>query len=208
MSSRRLARLVVVVACATVVVGVAANDVAARATRTDTEFIRVATFEPCGAMDASSTRRARATDGEACFASDVVGGGEGAAATSESAWTCALAAGTIRDARGDVVDPACGSVDVVGARVVVRMRTSDACARRGDAYRVEARVECGGRDRLFPYSTLLLGEVVALADAAIYLSEAVHTLEHTVDAVEEEAASLEVEDERTTAFTIYWPASF
>lgn len=61
---------------------------------------------------------------------------------------------------------------------------------------------------MFPYSTLLLGEVVALADSAIYLAEAVHTLEHTVDAVEEDAASLEAEDERTTAFTIYWPASF
>lgn len=182
-----------------VVVGVAASE-----TRIDAdESIRVATFKPCDATEASSTRRARATEGEAaCFATDVVGGGDEGAA---SAWTCALAAGTIRDARGDVVDPACGSVDVVGARVVVRMR---ACARRGEVYRVEARVECGGgRDRLFPYSTLLLGEVVALADSAIYLAEAAHALEHTVDAVED-AASLEEEDERTTAFTIYWPASF
>jgi len=202
MSSHRLARVVLVVACATVVVGVAAS-----ATRIDAdESIRVVTFEPCGATDASPTRRARVdtTDGEAaCFTTDVGGGGEGAAAT----WTCALAAGTIRNARGDVVDPACGSVDVVGARVVVRMRSSDACARRGEAYHVEARVECGGRDRLFPYSTLLLGEVVALADSAIYLAEATHALEHTVDPVED-AASLEAEDERTTAFTIYWPASF
>jgi len=59
---------------------------------------------------------------------------------------------------------------------------------------------------LFPYSTLLLGEVVALADSTIYLAEAAHALEDAVDGAED--TEEEEEHERGTEFTIYWPASF
>ena len=61
---------------------------------------------------------------------------------------------------------------------------------------------------MFPYSTLLLGEVVALADSTIYLAEAAHALEDAVDGAEEEEEEEEEEHERGTEFTIYWPASF
>ena len=60
---------------------------------------------------------------------------------------------------------------------------------------------------MFPYSTLLLGEVVALADSTIYLAEAAHALEDAVDGAED-AEEEEEEHERGTEFTIYWPASF
>ena len=60
---------------------------------------------------------------------------------------------------------------------------------------------------MFPYSTLLLGEVVALADSTIYLAEAAHALGDAVDGAED-AAEEEEAHERGTEFTIYWPASF
>ena len=155
----------------------------------DDDVIRIARFSPCDATDGF----------DACFESEVVSG--------DSDATCEVVEGRIRDARGRVVGDACGTVDAVGKRVVARARTSDGCARSGDVYRIEARVVCRGQDRLFPYSTLLLGEVVALADSTIYLAEAAHALGDAVDGAED-AAAAEEEHERGTEFTIYWPASF
>ncbi len=155
----------------------------------DEDVIRTARFSPCDATDGF----------DACFESEVARGDADA--------TCEVVEGRIRDARGGVVGDACGTVDAVGKRVVARARTSDGCARSGDVYRIEARVVCRGRDRLFPYSTLLLGEVVALADSTIYLAEAAHALGDAVDGAEDAAAE-EEEHERGTEFTIYWPASF
>ena len=156
----------------------------------DDDVIRIARFSPCDATDGF----------DACFESEIVRG--------DSEATCEVVEGRIRDARGRVVGDACGTVDAVGKRVVARARTSDGCARSGDVYRIEARVVCRGQDRLFPYSTLLLGEVVALADSTIYLAEAAHALGDAVDGAEDVAAAEEEEHERGTEFTIYWPASF
>ena len=155
----------------------------------DDAVVRIARFSPCDANDRF----------DACFESEVVDG--------DAEGTCEVVEGRIRDARGGAVGDACGTVDGVGTRVVARARTSDGCARGGDAYRIEARVVCRGEGRLFPYSTLLLGEVVALADSTIYLAEAAHALEDAVDGAEEEEEE-EEEHERGTEFTIYWPASF
>ena len=166
------------------------NVVEARRMRHDEDVIRIARFSPCDATDGF----------DACFESEIVRG--------DSEATCEVVEGRIRDARGRVVGDACGTVDAVGKRVVARARTSDGCARSGDVYRIEARVVCRGQDRLFPYSTLLLGEVVALADSTIYLAEAAHALGDAVDGAEDVAAAEEEEHERGTEFTIYWPASF
>ena len=155
----------------------------------DDAVVRLTRFSPCDANDRF----------DACFESEVVDG--------DAEGTCEVVEGRIRDARGDAVGDACGTVDAVGTRVVARARTSDGCARGGDTYRIEARVVCRGEGRLFPYSTLLLGEVVALADSTIYLAEAAHALEDAVDGAEEEEEE-EEEHERGTEFTIYWPASF
>ena len=166
-----------------------ARQIAAR-DDADDAVVRIARFSPCDAIDRF----------DACFESEVVDGD--AEATSE------VVEGRIRDASGVAVDDACGTVDAVGTRVVARARTRDGCARGGGGvYRIEARVVCRGRDRVFPYSTLLLGEVVALADATIYLAEAAHALEDAVDGAED-AEEEEEEHERGTEFTIYWPASF
>ena len=156
----------------------------------DDAVVRIARFSPCDANDRF----------DACFESEVVDG--------DAEGTCEVVEGRIRDARGGAVGDACGTVDGVGTRVVARARTSDGCARGGDAYRIEARVVCRGGGRLFPYSTLLLGEVVALADSTIYLAEAAHALEDAVDGAEEDEEEEEEEHERGTEFTIYWPASF
>ena len=164
-----------------------ARQIAAR-DDADDAVVRIARFSPCDAIDRF----------DACFESEVVDG--------DAEGTCEVVEGRIRDARGDAVGDACGTVDGVGTRVVARARTSDGCARGGDVYRIEARVVCRGRDRLFPYSTLLLGEV-ALADSTIYLAEAAHALEDAVDGAED-AAEEEEEHERGPEFTIYWPASF
>ena len=167
-----------------------ARRIAARDDRDDA-VVRLARFAPCDATDRF----------DACFESEVVDG--------DAAATCEVVEGRIRDASGVAMGDACGTVDAVGTRVVARARTRDGCARgRGGVYRIEARVVCRGRDRVFPYSTLLLGEVVALADATIYLAEAAHALEDAVDEEEAEEAEAEEEHERGTEFTIYWPASF
>ena len=157
----------------------------------DDAVVRLARFAPCDATDRF----------DACFESEVVDGDADA--------TCEVVEGRIRDASGVAMDDACGTVDAVGTRVVARARTRDGCARGGGGvYRIEARVVCRGRNRVFPYSTLLLGEVVALADATIYLAEAAHALEDAVDGEEAAEAEAEEEHERGTEFTIYWPASF
>jgi hypothetical protein len=64
--------------------------------------------------------------------------------------------------------------------------------------------------RLFPYSTMLLGEVVALADAAIYLANSTHALKETIRGNEttEDDAEEEKEEERGASFTIYYPWSY
>ena len=179
-----------------------ARRIAARDDRDDA-VVRLARFAPCDATDRF----------DACFESEVVDGDADA--------TCEVVEGRIRDASGVAMGDACGTVDAVGTRVVARDGERRRDARRraranerwvrergGGVYRIEARVVCRGRDRVFPYSTLLLGEVVALADATIYLAEAAHALEDAVDEEEAEEAEAEEEHERGTEFTIYWPASF
>jgi hypothetical protein len=93
------------------------------------------------------------------------------------------------------------------AMLMIGLSRDGTCAiERGDEFVIEAAVSCvmnDGRGRLFPFSTLLLGEVVALADAAIYLTESVHALEGNIRNETEEA-----EDERAGSFTIFFPTSF
>lgn len=69
-----------------------------------------------------------------------------------------------------------------------------------------------GEGRLFPYSTMLLGEVIALADAAIYLANSTHALKETIrgneTTTEDDDAGEEEEDRRGASFTIYYPWSY
>jgi len=192
MRARTRFRVVVAVGAA-MLAGRARGDARARpATMRDDATMRVAAFAPCEETNAR-------TRGEACF--------EHVVANEDDA--CAIREGTIRRARdGMEIGDSCGATEIADGRVVVRLRTDEprCAAREGDAFRIEAYYECVGDGRLFPYSTLLLGEVVALADSAIYLAEAAHELEQTVESQDEERE--QEEDDRATSFTIYWPASF
>jgi hypothetical protein len=196
MRTRARARSVGVAVAASVAMlaGRARGDARARleGTRDDAVAMRVAAFAPCEETNAR-------TRVEMCFEHDIASGDA----------ACAIGEGTIRRARdGTEVGDSCGAMEIADGRVVVRLRTGErSCAvREGDAFRIEAYYECASDGRLFPYSTLLLGEVVALADSAIYLAEAAHELEQAVETQDEEREH--EEDDRATSFTIYWPASF
>ena len=154
-------------------------------------FVDVAMFERCG------VERVRSNAGEVCFEHVVRG------ATEDG--TCEIERARLWRADGTEVERACGRVDAGASRVVVRLRVDEACRiEANQAVRVEAAVECASGDaRLFQFSTMLLGEVVALADAAVYLADSVHTLEETIEIADEV-----LEDERATEVTIWWPASF
>lgn len=101
-----------------------------------------------------------------------------------------------------------GLVDVKDG--VARVAVSRTCA--GRAVWIRATMTCEeGEGRLFPYSTMLLGEVIALADAAIYLANSTHALKETIrdnETTTEDAAGKEEEERRGASFTIYYPWSY
>ena len=171
-------------ALATIVALVAVGAVGARAqaaTRTVTP--RVVAFEPCADVVA----------GEACV-EHVVPGARSCVVDSRA---------VIRRADGSALSAACASATAEGGRVTARVRVDARCGvAAGDALGVEVAVTCARRDdagRLFPFSTILLSDVVALADAAIYLADSVHTLKNTTDTQE---------DDRATEVTVWWPSCF
>lgn len=91
-----------------------------------------------------------------------------------------------------------------GVDGVARVAVSRTCA--GRAVWIRATMTCEeGEGRLFPYSTMLLGEVIALADAAIYLANSTHALKETIRGNE---TTTEEEERRGASFTIYYPWSY
>ena len=113
---------------------------------------------------------------------------------------------------GATLEDGCVAV-LVDAKVgVARATVSRTCAGRArEALWIRATMMCEEEQgRLFPYSTMLLGEVVALADAAIYLANSTHALKETIRGNEttEDDAEEEKEEERGASFTIYYPWSY
>jgi len=130
---------------------------------------------------------------------------EGAIEEDDGDGECAPRAGTVSvwrvRADAERLDDACWSVDTSGMRALVRLNQYVSACNivEGDIFRIEGVYSCTREGRLFPYSTLLLGEVVALADSAIYLAEAVNNLGGTQS---------EEGGDRAGTFTIKFPASF
>ena len=185
------------------VVGVGGDD--------DDVRIRVTTFAPCGEDPVWMSNRARDGSAAQCFVGGIVsdaprGDDEG------DGTTCAVIADTASVWRvravAERLDDACWTMDAEanGARAVVRLLSSvRACEIEPyDVFRVEAVYSCTREGRLFPYSTMLLGEVVALADAAIYLAEAAYNLRNQTSNGDDVAG----DEHRAGSFTLYWPSSY
>ena len=172
--------------------------------------IRVTTFAPCGEDPVWMSNRARDGSAAQCFVGDIVGD---APRGDDDGTTCAVIAGTasvwrVREV-AERLDDACWTMDAEanGARAVVRLLSSvRACEIEPyDVFRVEAVYSCRTREgRLFPYSTMLLGEVVALADAAIYLAEAAYNSRNQTSNGDDVAG----DEHRAGSFTLYWPSSY
>ena len=173
--------------------------------------IRVTTFAPCGEDPVWMSNRARDGSAAQCFVGGIVsdaprGDDEG------DGTTCAVIADTASVWRvravAERLDDACWTMDAEanGARAVVRLLSNvRACEIEPyDVFRVEAVYSCTREGRLFPYSTMLLGEVVALADAAIYLAEEAHNLRNQTSNGDDVA----VDEHRAGSFTLYWPSSY
>lgn len=149
----------------------------------------VVPFEPCGGgADADAFC---ATIGVGCEITDAAAtsGRDGAALTEDG---CVVVLVDVKDGV---------------ARVAV---SRNQCA--GRAVWIRATMTCGeGEGRLFPYSTMLLGEVIALADAAIYLANSTHALKETIrgnETTTEDDAKEEEEERRGASLTIYYPWSY
>ena len=208
MSTRRRARLdagmrarilfVIVFAC----IGIARASpptTAGRAPRASLSTVRprededalarvVVPFEPCGGgADADAYC---ATIGVGCEITDVAAaaGRDGAALTEDG---CVVVLVGVKDG-------------------VARVAVSRTCA--GRAVWIRATMTCEeGEGRLFPYSTMLLGEVIAFADAAIYLANSTHALKETIrgnETTTDDDAMEEEEERRGASFTIYYPWSY
>ena len=196
-----------------VVVHVVATTTSVRAANEEEDArTRVVTFRACDTSNGDydgdiddAVARARSQ----CFVADVIADG------ADGGATCAVMADTasawrVRGARAERLDDACWTMEARDARAIVRLRTSDARACAMDAYdvfRVEGVYACRARDgRLFPYSTMLLGEVVALADAAIYLADAAYHLRNRTSSDDDEDDG--AGDDRAGSFTLFWPSSY
>jgi hypothetical protein len=203
----------VTIVVATVVARIEASIVASAGGVDDDDDdvrIRVATFVPCVEDAVWMSNRARDGSAAQCFVGDIVGD---APRGDDDGTTCAVIAGTasvwrVREV-AERLDDACWTMDAAanGARAVVRLLSSvRACEIEPyDVFRVEAVYSCRTREgRLFPYSTMLLGEVVALADAAIYLAEAAYNLRNRTSNGDDVAG----DEHRAGSFTLYWPSSY
>jgi hypothetical protein len=152
----------------------------------------VVPFEPCGGGGGGADADAFcATIGVGCEITDAAAtaGRDGATMTEDG---CVVVLGGEKDG-------------------VARLAVSRTCA--GRAVWIRATMTCEeGEGRLFPYSTMLLGEVIALADAAIYLANSTHALKETIrgneTTTEDDDAGEEEEDRRGASFTIYYPWSY
>ena len=203
----------VTIVVATVVARIEASIVASAGGVDDDDDdvrIRVATFVPCVEDAVWMSNRARDGSAAQCFVGDIVGD---APRGDDDGTTCAVIADTasvwrVREV-AERLDDACWTMDAAtnGARAVVRLLSSvRACEIEPyDVFRVEAVYSCRTREgRLFPYSTMLLGEVVALADAAIYLAEAAYNLRNRTSNGDDVAG----DEHRAGSFTLYWPSSY
>jgi len=203
----------VTIVVATVVARIEASTVAGVGVDDDDDVrIRVATFVPCGEDPVWMSNRARDGSVAQCFVGEIVGDAP-RGDDEDDGTTCAVIADTASVWRvravAERLDEACWTMDAEanGARAVVRLLSSvRACEIEPyDVFRVEAVYSCRTREgRLFPYSTMLLGEVVALADAAIYLAEAAYNLRNQTSNGDDVAG----DEHRAGSFTLYWPSSY